>query len=113
MEIDELREFCLALPAVTEDIKWEHLVFSVGDKMFCMATLEQPLAFSFKASDEKFEALGTRNGMMPAPYLARAKWVLVNDLAQIHSNELKTWIKESYELVRNKLPKKTRSELNI
>ena len=46
--IDKLRKYCLSLPAVTEDVKWENnLVFSVGGKMFCMAALEQPLHFSF------------------------------------------------------------------
>ena len=106
MDIDQLRQYCLSLTAATEDIKWEHLVFSVGNKMFCMATLEQPWQLSFKTNDENFEELGSRNGFAPAPYLARAKWILVTDLSQLHANEWKAFIKESYELVKSKLPKK-------
>ena len=42
MDIEKLRAICKALPAVTEDIKWEHdLVFSIGGKMFCVASPEK------------------------------------------------------------------------
>jgi predicted DNA-binding protein (MmcQ/YjbR family) len=113
-DIDELRAYCLSLPAVTEDVKWDNdLVFSVGNKMFCAAGLEQPLKFSFKVRDEDFEELSNREGFKPAPYLARAKWVLVTDQSRLKANEWKQWVKESYELVKNKLSKKTRIELNI
>jgi predicted DNA-binding protein (MmcQ/YjbR family) len=112
--IDQLRKYCLSLPAVTEDVKWENnLVFSVGDKMFCVAGLEQPLSFSFKVPDEDFEEISSRQGFKPAPYLARAKWVLATEPSRLHTNEWKQFIKTSYELVKNKLTKKTRTELKI
>ena len=112
--IDRLRKYCLSLPAVTEDVKWENnLVFSVGDKMFCIAGLEQPLSFSFKVPDEDFEEISSRQGFKPAPYLARAKWVLVTEPSRLHTNEWKQFIKTSYDLVKNKLTKKTRTELKI
>ena len=39
--VDTLREICLALPGVTEDIKWgADLAFSVGGKMFCVLNTE-------------------------------------------------------------------------
>jgi predicted DNA-binding protein (MmcQ/YjbR family) len=114
MDIDQLRAYCLSLPAVTEDVKWEtNLVFSVGGKMFCMAGLESPLKFSFKVADEHFEELGNREGFKPAPYLARAKWVLVLVPSKLHTGEWKDFIKQSFELVKAKLPKKIKAELNI
>ena len=83
-DIDGLREYCLSLPAVTEDVKWENnLVFSVGSKMFCMTGLETPLNFSFKVADEDFEELSSREGFKPAPYLVRAKWVLVTEPSRL------------------------------
>ena len=113
-DIDQLRKYCLSLPAVTEDVKWENdLVFSVGSKMFCAAGLEQPLQFSFKVPDEDFEEMVLTEGFKPAPYLARAKWVLVTNPSRLHANEWKFFIKQSYELVKNKLTKKIRLELNI
>jgi predicted DNA-binding protein (MmcQ/YjbR family) len=90
MDIEDLRKYCLSLPAVTEDIKWENdLVFSVGGKMFCAAGLEPPLRFSFKVGDEEFEEISVRDGFKPAPYLARAKWVLLTQPSKLHANEWK------------------------
>jgi predicted DNA-binding protein (MmcQ/YjbR family) len=114
MDIEQLRQYCLSLPGVTEDVKWENdLVFSVGGKMFCAAGLETPLKFSFKVRDEEFEEISVREGFKPAPYLARAKWVLLMEPYKLHSNEWKGFVRTSYELVRDKLPKKTRLELGI
>jgi predicted DNA-binding protein (MmcQ/YjbR family) len=114
MDIEVLRKFCLSLPAATEDIKWGNdLVFSVGGKMFCVAGLEQPYKFSFKVSDEEFEELSNTDGFIPAPYMARAKWVLVANPSKLNKKEREHYIKESYELVKAKLSKKERSTLGI
>lgn len=78
-----------------------------------MAALEQPLRFSFKVPDEDFEEISSRQDFKPAPYLARAKWVLVTDPYGLNANEWKQLIKTSYELVRNKLTKKARIDLKI
>lgn len=114
MDIDQLRTFCLQLPAVTEDVKWEHdLVFSVGGKMFCVASLEQPFSFSFKVNDADFEEMSSREGFVPAPYLARAKWVLSTAPGKLHKTEWEGFVKTSYELVKAKLTKKMRTELGL
>ena len=69
MTIDWIRDQCLALPHVTEDVKWEHdLVFSIGDKMFAAANLEPgDVWLSFKASPEVFAELSERPDIRPAP----------------------------------------------
>jgi predicted DNA-binding protein (MmcQ/YjbR family) len=114
MEIEVLRKFCLSLSAATEDIKWGNdLVFSVGGKMFCVSSLEQPYKFSFKVSDEEFEELSNTDGFMPAPYMARAKWVLVTNPSRLNKKERERYIRESYEIVKMKLTKKLREQLGI
>ena len=113
MDIDQLRGYCLSLPGVTEDIKWGNdLVFSVGAKMFCVAGLETPLQFSFKVKDEEFEEMSNSEGFMPAPYMARAKWVLVTKL-KLSKKEYQHFINQSYELVKAKLTKKVKTELGL
>ena len=107
MDIETLREFCRALPAATEDIKWGNdLCFSVAGKMFCVAGLEGPLTVSFKVRDEEFDELAGSPGMRPAPYVARYKWVLVEDVNRLSRAEWEQYLRQSYELVRAKLPKK-------
>ncbi len=112
-DIDQLRDYCLSLQSATEDVKWENnLVFSIGGKMFCIAALEMPLRFSFKVPDDDFDEICNRPGFKPAPYLARAKWVLLAQPALLQTIEWKGFIIGSYELVRCKLPKKLLEELS-
>jgi predicted DNA-binding protein (MmcQ/YjbR family) len=114
MDVDQLRTFCLSLPAVTEDIKWDNdLVFSVGGKMFCVASLDPPFKCSFKVRDEEFDELSQQNGFFPAPYMARAKWVLVADANRLRASEWQNYITQSYELVKAKLTKKIKQELGL
>lgn len=114
MQIETIQKFCLSLPAVTEDVKWGNdLVFSIGVKMFCVASLEPPFKCSFKVKDEEFEELSTTAGFMPAPYMARAKWVLVADPSKLNKKEWEQYVKQSYELVKMKLTKKLKEQLGI
>ena len=114
MKVDELQNICLALPGVTEDIKWGHdLCFSVGEKMFCVTSLEPPFSFSFKVRPEEFEELSARDGFVPAPYMARAQWVMVTDPDKLRKKEWEQYIRQSYELVLAKLTKKKRQELGL
>ena len=107
MNIETLRELCRSLPAVTEDIKWGHdLCFSVAGKMFCVAGLDGPLTVSFKVRDEEFDEVANSPGMRPAPYVARYKWVLVEEIDRLSSKEWEHYVKQSYELVKARLPKK-------
>lgn len=114
MDIEILRSVCSQFPAVTEDVKWENnLCFCVGGKIFCIANLEPPHTFSFKVTDEEYFELSESGGFMPAPYLARAKWVLCTDSAKLSKTELKKYLQNSYEMIKAKIPKKQRKELGI
>lgn len=114
MNPEDLERFCMNLPAVTEDVKWDNdLVFSVGGKMFCVTSLDPPFKVSFKVPDHDFDEVSSRNGFMPAPYLARAKWVLVTQPEKLNQKEWMSFIKQSYELVKLKLTRKTRKDLGI
>lgn len=113
MDIETLRAFCLSLPKATEDVKWgADLCFSIGGKMFCVTGMEGPFSASIKANDEQFEELIDKPGIVPAPYLARNKWVLITDAHTLDDTELKALIAQSYQLIKNKLPKKVQKEIN-
>ena len=114
MDTEMLRKICSSLRAVTEDVKWGNdLVFSVGDKMFCAASLEPPFSCSFKVPDEEFDEISNRNGFTPAPYMARAKWVMVTDPSKLNKKDWERYLKQSYELIKIKLTKKLREKLGI
>lgn len=114
MNTETLRNLCLQLPAVKEEMKWEaDLVFTVGGKMFCVTSFEEPFKASFKVPDDLFEELCNREGFVPAPYLARAKWVMVSNAAGLTKTEWESSIQKSYELVKAKLTKKQIRELGL
>lgn len=113
MNIEEIREFCLALPGATEDVKWGNdLTFCVAKKMFAVTGLDSTTSgISLKCTPEKFAELVERTGIIPAHYVARYHWVTVEKLDAVTTDELKDLIKHSYQLVREKLSKKLQHEL--
>jgi len=114
MDIEWLRKLCLSLPATTEDIKWGNdLCFLIAGKMFCVASLDHPQKIAFKVPDEMFEELSNAEGFIPAPYMARAKWVLVEDTSRLTKKEWEAYILHSYKLVKQKLSKKLLIELGL
>src|ERR1700740_3519144 len=109
MNVDWVREVCLAFPGATEQVVWEgDLTFKVANKMFAHTVLEvAPVWLSFKCSPESFAELTERSGIIPAPYLARAQWVALETKDALPPDELKSLLRASYDLVVAKLPKKT------
>jgi predicted DNA-binding protein (MmcQ/YjbR family) len=108
MTIDTVRTICRAMPGATEDLKWgADLAFSVGGKMFCVVNTEPPHQMSFKCTPDDFAELTEREGLIPAPYLARAMWIQQSDLAGevLDRRELQQLLRKSYDLVVAKLPK--------
>ena len=103
-----MRTLCLSFPGTTEQIQWGYdLLFKVGGKMFAITPLEvAPVCLSFKASPEKFAELAERQNIIPAPYLARAQWVALQTRDAVAHDELAGLLRESYEMILAKLPKK-------
>ena len=114
MNVDWLRDLCLSFPGATEQIQWGcDLLFKVGGKMFAITPLEPaPACLSFKASPEKFADLTERANIIPAPYLARAQWVALETRDALPQAELAALLRESYEMIAAKLPKKIRESLS-
>ena len=113
MNLNKAKALCRGFPGATEDIKWgEALVFSVGTKMFAL-TGATPSArrISFKVYDDAFLALTDRPGIVPAPYLARAKWVQIADPKAVSDAETAQLLTRAYELVFAKLTKKLQREI--
>jgi predicted DNA-binding protein (MmcQ/YjbR family) len=113
MTLDAVREYCLSLPHAAESIQWGNdLVMKVGGKMFAVVVLEPaPVWISFKCTPEEFAELTERPGMIPAPYSARYYWVALEAKDALSAAELKRRLRDSYDLVFEKLPRKTRAAL--
>jgi len=113
MTTDAVRRYCMSLPHVTESVQWgADLVFKIGGKMFAVTALEpSKVCMSFKCTQEEFAELIERPGIIPAPYAARYHWVALETPDALPQAELKTLLRRAYDLVLQKLPKKTRAAL--
>lgn len=113
MTIDQLRQLCLSFPGATEKVTWGNdLTFRVDEKIFAVTVLEPaPVWLSFKCSPENFAELTERAGIIPAPYLARAKWIALETKDALPDQELAQLLRQSYDLVFAKLPRKTRESV--
>jgi predicted DNA-binding protein (MmcQ/YjbR family) len=113
MNFEAAKALCRTFPGCTEDIKWEtNLVFSVGEKMFAVTDdASPPTGISFKVDDERFLELTDRPGIIPAPYLARAKWVYVEKASALSDKEAAVLLRRSYDLIFAKLTKKLQREI--
>jgi predicted DNA-binding protein (MmcQ/YjbR family) len=123
MDFEAAKAVCRGFAGSTEDIKWGcDAVFSVGGKMFAVAGTpvagtpvagsEAPASgISFKVEDGRFLELTDRPGIIPAPYLARARWVKVDSADALSDQEAFDLLRRSYELVFAKLTKKLQREL--
>lgn len=106
MKSDEIREFCLSLPAATEKLQWgDALCFKTAGKMFVVLGLDNP-RLSLKCTLDVFAELIERENIRPSPYLGRHKWVLLERLDAVGSKELRGLIRQSYEMAGVKVPRK-------
>ncbi len=114
MDIESVRSFCLSLPHADEKVQWGNdLLFRIGEKMFAVVALEPShgVLLSFKCTPEKFAELVELDGIIPAPYMARHHWVGLERFDALPDRELKPLLKNAYQMVQEKLPKKVRTQL--
>ncbi len=112
MDASSLEKLCMSFKGTTQDIKWKNdLCYLVGEKMYCVTSLQGFQYVSFKASPEDFSALIEREGILPAPYSARYHWVMVDNVRALNPSEWRNFIQKSYEMVLEKLPKKKKDSI--
>src|SRR5260370_126970 len=112
MDIEQVHAHCLSFPHVTEQILWGNdLGFKSGGKMFAGSGLEPASdhCLSFKCTPEEFAELIEKDGIVPAPYVARYHWVALERFNAVSEKELKVLLRNAYDLVLEKLAKKTRA----
>ncbi len=106
MNVDSIREYCLSFPNSKENLQWgDNLCFKVGGKIFVILGLDE-LRVCFKSAPDVFAELVEREDIRPAPYVGRYKWVMLDRLDAVSDNEFREFVRQSYEMVSTKIPKK-------
>ena len=116
MRAAAIRSHVAALPGATLSVQWgDDHVYKVGGKMFCV--MRPPAArqqsISFKTGDDSFPILTAVEGIVPAPYLARARWVYLDRLTRLPAAELKAYVTRAHAIVAAGLTRKRRAELGL
>lgn len=104
MNFDALRALCLSLPDAAENLQWEdELCFKVRGKIFAMVSLSSvPQRLVFKSDPEEFLELIENEGVVPAPYVGRYKWAMLENLNALPKPEIDRCIRKSYAMVAAK-----------
>ena len=111
MNFDALRALCLSLPNTIENLQWEdELCFKVRGKIFAMVSLSSvPQRLIFKCDPEEFAELMENEGVVPAPYVGRYKWAMLESLEVLPDSEIDRCIRKSYAMVAAKsMPSRSR-----
>jgi predicted DNA-binding protein (MmcQ/YjbR family) len=113
MNVDSVRGYCLSFPQARENLQWgETLCFKVDGKIFATMSLASvPPTLCFKCAPEEFAELCEQEGIRPAPYVGRYKWVLLERLDVLDSKELEDLIRQSYEMVAGKREGKAKKKV--
>ena len=117
MNLEELREYCLSLPYVTEDMPFgeDVLVFRICNRIFVLTNLESvPLRVSLKCNPER--AIELRElypeQIVAGYHLNKKHWNTVL-LESLPETLIKEMIQHSYNQVLAKVPKKERETLKF
>lgn len=113
MDIETLREYCLAKKAVTESLPFDEysLVLKVMDKMFALIDLEGANKISMKCDPDYAIELRERYAAIDGAYHFNKKyWNQVMLDGDADDKLIKSLIDHAYEEVLKKFTKKKRAE---
>ncbi len=105
MNIEELREYCISKPEVSESFPFDEdtLVFKVRDKIFVLTSLTPPFSINVKCDPELAVSLRERYSfVIPGYHMNKKHWntVMIDDA--VSDSLLREWIDHSYELVKGR-----------
>ena len=116
MNVEEIRKYCIAKPAVTEGFPFNDtaLVFKVAGKMFALLDLsEGSRGISLKCDPElAIELREQHPEVTPAYHFNKVHWNGVDIQGGVSDKLLQEWIDHSYEIVVASLPKSKREALS-
>jgi predicted DNA-binding protein (MmcQ/YjbR family) len=115
MNIEQLRDYCLAKPGVEETLPFgpDTLVYKVAGKVFLLTGMDaDPLQFNVKCDPDKAVELREQfSSVLPGYHMNKKHWNTIIIDGAVSNTQLKQWIDDSYHLVVDSLPKKLKDQL--
>lgn len=117
MKREEFDHYCSSLKSAAHIVQWRGAsVWKIGGKIFAIHPdlgQGQEHKFSFKCSDLSYQILCELPDIIPAPYLARAKWVQLTTADALSDEDVRAYIKTAYEIISRKLTRATQKDLGL
>jgi len=114
LNLEQLREYCLSKPGVTEGLPFgeDTLVFKVGEKLFLLTSISLGNQFNVKCDPElAIELREHHSEIIPGYHMNKKLWNTVKMDGNLTDKQLIEMIDHSYEQVFKGLPKKAQEVL--
>lgn len=114
MNILTFREYCLTFDAVTEEFPFDEntLVFKVCGKMFALCDVDEFESINLKCDPDKAVLLREEYPeVLPGYHMNKKHWNTVSMQGDLPDDLIREWVRDSYRLVVEKLPKRIREQL--
>lgn len=117
MNIEEIRDYCIAKPGVTEELPFgpDTLVFKLGGKIFLLIGLAQieDLCFNVKCDPEYAQELRSNypDTVFPGYHMNKKHWNTVYCQRALDDKRICSFIEDSYSLVFSSLPRSIRESI--
>lgn len=109
MNIEQLHEYALSLPDVTESFPFDEttLVMKAGGKMFLLVSLDaDPLQFNVKCDPERaIELREEYECVLPGYHMNKKHWNTIVVDGTLTNKQLKEMVLDSYNLIVKKKKK--------
>ena len=114
MNIEEIRDYCLAKPGVTEGLPFgdNTLVFKVGGKVFLLTNISEGGSFNVKCDPELAIDLREQHPeVQPGFHMNKKHWNTVHTDGNLTRRQICDMIDHSYGMVLKGLPKNIREQI--
>lgn len=114
MNIEEFRNHCLSFKAATEDFPFDEntLAFKVMDKIFALTDVDKFERINLKCDPVKASTLrNLYEEVQPGIHMNKRHWNSVDPQGTLDDEIIREWIKDSYDLVIESMPRKKQREL--
>ncbi len=105
MDIESLRDHCIAMKGATESFPFgeDTLVFKAGGKIFALVSLDGELSINLKCDPAlALELREHHSAVTPGYHMNKKHWNTVLIDGTITDKEIFSWIDHSYDLITGK-----------
>lgn len=111
---EKIRDYCLSLKESEEVFPFgpQTPVYKLRGKIFAIMSIDPPYSINLKGNPENIiERIEQFQAVKPGYHMNKVHWHTVELEGDVPYTLLTGWVQQSYELIKNKLPKQLKNGL--